>query len=56
MLFRHEDVKSALGILIFLKSKPENEGLYKLTAVIAAAALFYIYLLSLLSYIISIII
>jgi hypothetical protein len=33
---------SALGILILFKSRPDNNGLYILIAVIAAAALLYI--------------
>ncbi len=37
--------KSAFGMLILVKSIPENSGLYKLIAVIEAAALFYINLL-----------
>ncbi len=32
--------KSALGILILFKFIPENEGIYKLIAVMAAAELF----------------
>ncbi len=37
--------KSALGILTLFKFIPENEGIYKLIAVIAADELFYINLL-----------
>ncbi len=37
--------KSALGILILFKFIPENDGIYKLIAVMAAAELFYIDLL-----------
>jgi hypothetical protein len=37
--------KSALGILILFKFIPENDGMYKLIAVMAAAELFYIALL-----------
>ncbi len=33
--------KSALGILILFKFIPENDGWYKLIAVMAAAELFY---------------
>jgi hypothetical protein len=40
VFYNNDDVKSAFGILILDKSRPENNGLYKLTAVIAAAALF----------------
>jgi hypothetical protein len=45
VFYNNENVKSALGMLIFAKSSPENNGLYKFTAVIAAAAQFSIVLL-----------
>jgi hypothetical protein len=42
VFYKQEYDKSALGMLILLKFMPEKEGRYKLRAVIAAAALFYI--------------
>jgi hypothetical protein len=41
---KHEQDRSAFGMLILSKFIPENDGRYKLAAVIAAAELFYIYL------------
>jgi hypothetical protein len=40
VFYNNEEVRSACGILILDKLSPENNGLYRLTAVIAAAALF----------------
>ena len=42
VFYNNDAVISALGILIWDKLRPENNGLKRLTAVIAAAALFYI--------------
>jgi hypothetical protein len=56
VFYNNEDVISACGILILEKFRPENNGLYILTAVIAAAALFDIDLLVLVCYTIFIII
>jgi hypothetical protein len=39
VFYKYAQDKSALGILILVKFIPENKGLYRLTAVIAAAAL-----------------
>ncbi len=40
MFYNKDDVKSAFGILILDKFSPENKGLYRFIAVIAAAAVF----------------
>ncbi len=56
VFYNNEYVRSACGILILDRLRPENNGLYKLTAVIAAAALFDMYLLVLVCYTIFIII
>ncbi len=45
VLSRMAHDKSALGILILFKFIPENDGIYKLIAVIAADEIFYIDLL-----------